>query len=136
MFLCIHNSARSQMAEGFLRELGGGRLTAMSAGLEPTGVEPLAVDVMSEVGIDISGQRSKGLDEFMGKKTIHYAIFVCAAAEEKCPHLYPLALNRLSWPFDDPAAFQGSSESRLAEFRRVRDEIRLKLESWLGDISG
>lgn len=131
LFICVHNSARSQMAEGFLRHLGNSRFAAFSAGLEPTEVNPLAVEVMEEAGIDISSQRTKGLDGFLGKETIHYAIFVCSRAEEKCPHIYSLALNILSWPFDDPATFDGDGESRLETFRRVRDEIRTKLEDWL-----
>ncbi len=135
LFICIHNSARSQMAEAFLRQLAGDRFIAMSAGLEPTEVDTHAIEVMREVGIDIGGQKAKGLEEFLGKETIHYAIFVCAAAEEKCPHIYTLALNRLSWPFDDPAAFEGSEEARLDEFRRARDGIHRKIEEWLHELS-
>ena len=133
LFLCIHNSARSQMAEGFLRKLGGDRFNAMSAGLEPTDVNPYAIEVMQEVGIDITGQRAKGLDQFLGKETIHYAIFVCSAAEEKCPHVYTFALNKLSWTFDDPESFEGSEQERLEKFRTVRDGIHLKIEEWLSN---
>lgn len=131
LFVCVHNSARSQMAEGFLRELGADRFNALSAGLEPTGVDPRAVEVMREAGVDISGQRSKGLEEFLGRQTIHYAVFVCSAAEEKCPHVYSLALNRLSWAFEDPASFEGSPAEALERFRVVRDEIRARIVEWL-----
>ena len=123
------------MAEGFLKERGGDRFKAMSAGLEPTKVDPHAIDVMREVGIDITGQKAKSLDQFLGKETIHYAIFVCSAAEEKCPHVYSLALNKLSWAFDDPVIFEGSEEEKLEKFRAVRDGISRKIEEWLHDFS-
>ena len=134
LFICIHNSARSQMAEGFLREYAGDRLNALSAGLEPTEVHPLAIEVMREVGIDISGQSSKSLDRYLGKETVHYAIFVCSRAEESCPYVYSLSLNRLSWPFDDPAALEGTRDESLEKFREVRDRIDGRIRDWLAGI--
>jgi arsenate reductase (thioredoxin) len=131
LFLCTGNSARSQMAEGLLRHYAGDRFEALSAGLEPRGVNPLAVKVMEEVGIDISHQTSKGIDKFLGKETIHYAVFVCANAEEKCPSIYNLALNRLSWRMEDPDVFEGPEEEKLAKFRAARDELDRRIKEWL-----
>jgi len=133
LFVCVHNSARSQMAEGFLREYGADRYNALSAGLEPTEVHPLAIEAMREVGIDISGQSSKGIDRFLGKETIHYAVFVCSQAEETCPYVYSLALKKISWPFEDPAALEGSYEDRLEKFREVRDLIDARVREWLAE---
>lgn len=133
LFVCVHNSARSQMAEGFLREYGGDRYNALSAGLEPTEIHPLAIEAMREVGIDISGQSSKSIEQFLGKETIHYAVFVCSQAEEACPYVYSLALNKMSWPFDDPAALEGSDEDRLEGFRETRDQISARLREWLAE---
>jgi arsenate reductase len=134
LFLCTGNSARSQMAEGLLRHHAGDRFEALSAGLEPRGVNPLAVKVMQEVGIDISGQTSKGIDRFLGKETIHYAVFVCANAEENCPVTYGLALNRLSWRMEDPAAFEGTEEKKLVRFREARDELDRRIREWLAEM--
>lgn len=132
LFLCTHNSARSQMAEGWLRHLAGDRFDAFSAGLEPTGVHPLALEAMAEVGVDIGAQRSKALSEYLGKQQFAYVITVCGNAEERCP-LFPGETVRLHWPFDDPAAARGSVEARLAAFRRTRDLLRARLESWLNE---
>jgi arsenate reductase len=134
LFLCTGNSARSQMAEGLLRHHAGDRFEALSAGLEPRGVNPLAVKVMQEVGIDISGQTSKGIDRFLGKETIHYAVFVCANAEENCPAAYGLALNRLSWRMPDPAAVEGTEEEKLTAFREARDELDRRIREWLAEM--
>ena len=131
IFLCTGNSCRSQMAEGFLRFLAGERYEVFSAGLEPREVNPLAIRVMAERGIDISCQESKSIDLFLGRKTFHRAIFVCRRAEENCPSVYPFALNKYSWPLDDPAATLGDEQTRLREFRRVRDEIEHKIKDWL-----
>ena len=121
LFLCVHNSARSQMAEGMLRAWGGTRFQAHSAGSEATEVRPLAIRAMSEIGIDISGQRSKTVAEYAGR-SFDYAITVCDDATEACPY-FGGAREQLHWAFDDPAAAAGSEEERLAVFRRVRDEI-------------
>lgn len=134
LFLCVHNSARSQMAEGFLKKYAGDRFNVSSAGLEPTEVNPLAVEAMREVGIDISGQTSKSIDRFLGKETIHFAIFVCSQAEEACPYVYSLSLNRMSWPFEDPAGFEGGREEKLEKFREVRNRIDKRITNWLAGI--
>jgi arsenate reductase (thioredoxin) len=129
LFLCTHNSARSQMAEGLLRHLGGGSVEVASAGTEARGVHPMAVRVMAEIGIDLRGHASKTLDRFVGKPWDD-VITVCDYANESCP-IFPGATRRLHWSFDDPSAATGSEERRLAAFRRVRDEIRARIETWL-----
>lgn len=130
LFLCTGNSARSQMAEGLLRQMAGDRFEVFSAGTEPAGLNPLAVRAMSEIGIDISPQRSKSAKEFLGQG-FPYVITVCDQANERCP-LFPGAIYRLHWSFQDPATAKGSEEERLAVFRRVRDQIRGRLEVFLG----
>ena len=129
LFLCTHNSARSQMAEGLLRALGGDRFEVASAGTEARGVNPLAVRVMAESGVDIGGHTSKTLDRFLGEPW-DWVITVCDSANEACP-IFPSARTRLHWSFADPSAADGTEPERLAVFRRVRDEIRAKLASWL-----
>ncbi|BBL80170.1 protein-tyrosine-phosphatase [Rubrobacter xylanophilus] len=129
LFLCTHNSARSQMAEGLLRHLGGDRFEAHSAGTEATRVRPEAVAVMAELGMDISGQESKTLDRYLGEP-FDYVITVCDAANEACP-AFPGARERLHWSFADPSQAQGDEEERLAVFREVRDEIRARIEAEL-----
>jgi arsenate reductase (thioredoxin) len=121
LFLCTANSCRSQMAEGFLRHLAGDRFEAASAGGNPTKLNPDAVRAMSEIGIDISGHRSKDVEEFWGQR-INYVITVCDKAKEACP-IFPGALWNLHWSLDDPAATKGGESERLAVFRRVRDQI-------------
>jgi arsenate reductase (thioredoxin) len=128
--MCTHNSARSQMAEAFLRELAGDRFEAYSAGLEPTAVDPLAVEAMRERGIDISAQRAKGLHEFLGKLHFGFLVTVCDRAERECP-TFPGMGTRLYWSFEDPAQTIGDHEERLAAFRKVRDEIEMRLRGWL-----
>ena len=122
LFLCTHNSARSQMAEGLLRNLAGDRFEVMSAGTEATHVRPLAVRAMGELGIDISGQESKTLEKYLGSD-FDYVITVCNDANEACP-VFPGARRRLHWSFEDPAQATGSEEERLRVFQSVRDEIR------------
>lgn len=134
LFLCTHNAARSQMAEGFLRQMSGEQFEAASAGLEPTTLHPLAVQVMAEVGIDISHQKSKSLTEFLAKVPVKYAIFVCRNAEGQCPRIWPFVPLALSWPLDDPAASSAGEES-LDRFRRVRDEIECKVRTWLHELA-
>jgi arsenate reductase len=131
LFLCTHNSARSQMAEGLLRHLSGGRVEVASAGTEARGVNPLAVRAMSEIGIDLRGHTSKTLDRFVAEPWDH-VITVCDSANESCP-VFPGARRRLHWSFDDPSAATGTDEQRLAVFRRVRDEIRVRIETWLAE---
>jgi arsenate reductase len=129
LFLCTHNSARSQMAEGWLRALAGARVEAASAGTEATRVHPLAIRAMAEAGVDLAGQTSKTLERYLGEPW-DWVITVCDAAAERCP-VFPAAARRLHWPFDDPSRARGGEAERLAVFRRVRDEIRARLESWL-----
>ncbi|WP_273888898.1 arsenate reductase ArsC [Rubrobacter naiadicus] len=126
LFVCTHNSARSQMAEGFLRHLAGERFEAMSAGTEATEVRPEAVEVMREVGVDISRQESKTLERYLGEP-FDYVITVCDQANEACP-VFPGAGKRLHWSFPDPSAARGGEEERLAVFREVRDRIRERIE--------
>ena len=124
LFLCTGNSCRSQMAEGFLRRLGGDRFTAYRAGTEPAEqVHPLAVQAMAERDIDISGQHPKNVSEFLGRLAVRHLIIVCAGANEKCPRVFPGMMNRMFWPFDDPAAFEGTPVAKLEKFRTVRDQI-------------
>jgi arsenate reductase len=133
LFLCTGNSARSQMAEGLLRHYGGDLYRAYSAGVEPRDIHPYTRQVMKEIGIDISGQRSKGVREYMGHKHFGYLITVCSDADAKCPTTFPGVGRRLHWPFEDPAAFAGSAEATLAKFREVRDQIRGRIAAWLDE---
>src|SRR5579872_7054590 len=129
LFLCTGNSARSQMAEGLLRHEAGDRFEVHSAGTSPTTVRPEAVAAMSELGIDISHQWSKTVDEFTGRE-LDYVISLCDSAAENCP-VFPGAARRLHWPFKDPAAVKGSYAERKAAFARVRDQIHEKLKAFL-----
>lgn len=129
LILCTGNSARSQMAEGLLRELAGDVYEVESAGVAPTSVRPEAVTVMRELGIDITAQYSKSVDQFTHEE-FDYVITVCDNAREQCP-VFPGNAKRLHWSFDDPAAAEGDEETRLATFRRVRDEIRERLRAFV-----
>jgi len=129
LILCTGNSARSQMAEGLLREMGGDRFEVASAGVAPSFIRPEAIASMREVNIDISGHTSKSVDEFINQE-FDYVITVCDNAKEQCP-VFPGDTRRIHWSFDDPAAAKGDEEQRLAVFRRVRDEIRQRLELFL-----
>ena len=131
LFLCTGNSARSQMAEAFLRKYGGDQFEAHSAGLEPKGLNPLTVQVMQEVGIDISQQYSKGVGEYLGKVLFQALITVCDDAEKNCPSVWPGISKREHWSFEDPAAFQGTNEAKLAKFREVRDQIEARIQTWI-----
>jgi arsenate reductase len=126
LFLCTHNSARSQMAEGLLRHLGGDRFEATSAGTEATHVRPLAIRAMGELGIDIAGQESKTLDRYLGEP-FSYVITVCDQAAEACP-VFPGAQKRLHWSFLDPSKASGTEDEQLAVYRAVRDAIRQRIE--------
>jgi arsenate reductase len=125
LFLCTHNSARSQMAEGLLRTMAGDQFEVFSAGTEETRVHPIAIEAMREIGIDISGQRSKTLDMFGGQQ-FDYVITVCDRANETCP-IFPSATERIHWSFDDPSAATGTDEQRLRAFRNVREGIQQRL---------
>ena len=131
LFLCTGNSCRSQMAEGWLRHLVAGRVVALSAGTRPGGVNPLAVEIMAEVGVDLSAHTSDSIAEYVSDPP-DLVIAVCSAAAENCP-VFPGSTQVLSWPFDDPADAQGSDEEVRAFFRRVRDEIRDRLQEWLDE---
>jgi len=126
LFVCTHNSARSQMAEAFLSELGEGRFEAWSAGTEARGLHPFAVQAMAEVGIDISLQTSKTVDRFVDEP-FDLVITVCDEANEACPYL-PNAKERRHWSFPDPSAVRGDDEARFAAFRFVRDAIRDRIQ--------
>jgi arsenate reductase len=129
LILCTGNSARSQMAEGLLRAEAGDRFEVRSAGTHPSSVRPEAIRVMQDVGIDISGHRSKSVDEFAGQH-FDYVITVCSKANENCP-AFPGVVQRFAWDFDDPAAAEGDLDARLAAFARVRDEIMNRLRLFL-----
>lgn len=133
LILCTGNSARSQMAEGLFRELGGERLEVESAGVVASFVRPQAIKAMKEIGIDISLHRSKLVDEFLGQ-SFDYVITVCDNAKESCP-VFPGNVKRIHWSFDDPAEATGNEEERLAVFRRVRDEIKSRLEDFSKSVS-
>ncbi len=129
LFLCTHNSARSQMAEGLLRSMAGDRFEAFSAGTEATRVRPEAISVMAEIGVDISAQESETLDRYLGE-TLDLVVTVCDDANEACPN-FPGASERLHWSFPDPSKATGGYEERLRAFREVRDEIRARIGSEL-----
>ena len=133
LFLCTGNSARSQMAEALLRKHAGDRFDVHSAGTEPKGVNPLTVKVLDEVGVPTEGLRSKNLTEYL-KLPVGYLIIVCGDADQSCPRIWPGVTNRLFWPFDDPAAAQGSEEVRLEAFRRTRDQIEARIKEWLAEM--
>ncbi len=122
LVLCTANSARSQMGEGLFRHEGGAEYEVFSAGTRASYVRPEAIAVMSEIGIDISGHRSKSIDEFSGQE-FDYVVTVCDNARDNCP-VFPARTTRIHWSFEDPAAVEGSSEQRLAAFRRIRDQIK------------
>jgi arsenate reductase (thioredoxin) len=129
LFLCTHNSARSQMAEGLLRDLAGDRFEVFSAGTEATHVRPLAIRTMEEIGVDISRQESKTLDRYLDQP-FDYVITVCDDANEACPYL-PGAMSRLHWSFEDPSKAEGSEEERLEVFRSVRERIKDRMQAEL-----
>jgi arsenate reductase (thioredoxin) len=129
LFICTHNSARSQMAEGLLRALAGDRFEAFSAGTEATHIRPLAIKAMAELGIDISRQESKTLDRYLNEP-FDEVITVCDTAAEACP-IFPGAAKRQHWSFPDPSKATGSEAEQLAVYRRVRDEIQARIEKEL-----
>ena len=135
IFLCTGNSARSQMAEAFLREFGDGRFESYSAGIAPKEINPLTIRVMQESGFDMLDHRSKGVDEFLGKVHFQYLVTLCDDAEQNCPRVWPGINQRLHWSFEDPAAFEGPEDEKLDRFRKVRDQIRVKILSWLYEIA-
>ena len=136
LFVCVHNSARSQMAEAFLKTLAGDRFEAMSAGLEPGTINPLVVEVMKEIGIDISQNQTKSaFDLYKKGELFSYVITVCdAASAEICPLFPGLVTPRIHWSFADPSSFTGTYQERLAQTRTVRDAIKTKIEEWLRSV--
>ncbi|MEX2138733.1 MAG: arsenate reductase ArsC [Pirellulales bacterium] len=134
LFVCTGNSARSQMAEGLLRHHAGETFDVRSAGTDPKGVNPLAVETVKEIGVDISQQQSKKVSEVMEQVSIQYAIFVCASADDRCPTLGGFSGQRLYWPFEDPAAATGTKQERLQAFRDVRDQIDARIRAWLAEL--
>ena len=133
LFLCTANAARSQMAEALLRHHAGDRFEACSAGIEVQGVHPLTIRVLAERGTDTSGLRAKSVGEFLGTASVRRAIVVCERAQQHCPRVFPFAGQTLYWPFQDPAAFAGTDEQRLAKFREVCDQIEERVQRWLSE---
>lgn len=132
LFLCYHNSARSQMAEGLLKKLAGEKFDVYSAGIKPSVVHPMAIQVMNEIGIDISEQKSKSVTDFL-KDHFEYVITVCDSTRDKCP-IFTGAAVRLHWPFEDPASASVSKEEKLNTFRKIRDQIKQKIIAWLEEL--
>jgi arsenate reductase (thioredoxin) len=133
LFLCTGNSARSQMAEAFLRRHGGEYFEAFSAGLEPREINPYTILVMEEVGFDLTSYRSKGVEVFLGKRLFQYLITVCDEAEKNCPTMWPGVNQRFHWSFEDPAALEGTEEEIIQKFREIRDEIDQKVRAWVAE---
>lgn len=131
LFLCTHNSSRSQMAEGLLRAQGGTAFEVFSAGTQPRSVHPLAVRAMQEVEIDISAHTTKGIDTFDSQPPMDLVIMVCDEAQEACP-VFPRARKQVHWDFPDPSRVTGTEAERLAAFRHIRDLIALKIDQFLG----
>lgn len=135
LFVCVHNSARSQMAEAFLKLKAGNRFRVESAGLEPGTVNPLVIDVMKEVGLDLTGQTAKSVFSlFKAGQTFTHVITVCdEASAERCP-LFPGRINRLHWSFKDPSGFEGTREEKLARIREVREAIRQAVDAFVEQV--
>ncbi len=130
LFLCTHNSARSQMAEGLLRARGGSAYDVFSAGTQPRVVHPLALEAMQELGINISNHRAKSLDEFREQPPMDLVVTVCDEAAEACPY-FPHARHQVHWGFPDPSRVEGSEEERLIAFRHIRDLIATRINQFL-----
>ena len=135
LFICVHNSGRSQMSEAFLNYYGGDRFDAQSAGLEPGELNPLAVEAMAEIGIDISQNKTKSVfDIWKSGELFQYVIAVCdAASADKCP-IFPGPTTRLHWSFHDPSKVTGTYEQKLQKVRQIRDEIAAKIQGWLASL--
>jgi len=123
------------MAEAILRKYGGDRFEAYSAGLKPKGIHPLTIQVMKEKGYDLSAQSSKGVGEYLGKLLVQTLITLCDDAEKNCPTVWPGVNTRLHWAFEDPAAFEGTEEQKLAKFRQIRDQIEQRVKEWVAEPS-
>ncbi len=134
IFLCTGNSARSQMAESYLRNYTGDRFEVHSAGLDPQGINPFTIRVMDEVGISLEGQNSKSVNEYLGKTHFPYVITVCSHAEANCPRVFLTQGKHIHWEFEDPASLEGSEEEKLEKFRQIRDQVDQKIQTWLEEI--
>ncbi len=134
LFLCTGNTARSQMAEAFLKKYAGERFEVHSAGYEPKPINPYTIKVMEEAGFDLSGQHAKGVRDFLGKMTIRFLIIVCDQTEKTCPKIFPGVITRLFWPFEDPAALSGTKAEKLAKFRAIRDQVNHRIQAWLQEL--
>ena len=134
LFICTGNSARSQMAEAFLREYDSDDFEAYSGGLKAEGIHPMTKQVMQEVGLDISDQESKEISRFLGKKHFGFLVTVCRKAEKNCP-TFPDVSTRLFWDIEDPKAFEGSNEEKLAKFRETRDEVEERVKNFIKEHS-
>jgi len=135
LFICVHNSARSQMAEAFLKQLAADRFEVESAGLEPGELNPIVVQAMKEVGIDIAQNKTKSVFDFYQQgKQYDYVITVCDESQsERCP-IFPNAIAKLHWGFKDPSAFKGTDEEKLKQTRAVRSQIKQKIQTWLKSV--
>ncbi len=133
LFLCTGNSCRSQMGEGFMRHMAGNKFEVFSAGVEPTEVNPYAIKVMAETGIDISSHKSKSVNEFL-QQEFNYVITVCDHAKQVCP-VFPGQYERIHWDIEDPAHAEGSEQEKLAFFRKIRDEIKEKCLKFLNKLN-
>ncbi len=133
IFLCTGNSARSQMAEAFLRKYAGDQYEVFSAGLDPKGIHPYTLKVMEEIGINMDGHYSKSLKMYLAKVHFAYLFTVCSNAEKNCPRTFLSSGIHRHWEFEDPAAFIGSQEKKLDKFREVRDLIEARIKSWLAE---
>ena len=135
LFLCVHNSARSQMAEAFLNHLCGEHFAAQSAGLEPGQLNPIVIEAMRDIGLDISANKTKAVADFIKSgERFHFVITVCdEASAERCP-VFPGSVQRLHWGFADPSSFRGTHEQRLAKTRVVRDALKGKIEAWCSEV--
>ena len=135
LFMCTGNSARSQMAQALLTMHAADLFEVHSAGLDPSVIHPLTIQVMQEIGYDMSGHTAKSVKQYLGKDQFTYVITVCSKAEDRCPTSFLGELHRLQWPFDDPAAFDGTDEEKLNVFRSVRDQISNKVQGWLKEVT-
>lgn len=135
LVLCTGNSCRSQMAQAFLERHAGGRFPVYSAGSDPAPeIHPLTIEVLREVGLDLSGRRPRHLADFLGRIPVHTLILVCDSAARNCPSGWPGVHERLLWPFEDPAAFEGTADEKIAKFREVRDAIESRVREWIGSL--
>ena len=137
LFICVHNSGRSQMAEAFLNGLAGDRFQAESAGFNPTRVYPLVIEAMHEAGMDLSKNQTQSVFKlYQQGKLFDYVITVCEeSTENQCP-MFPGVTRGLNWPFDNPESFEGTHEEKLKQVKRVRDEIKARIGSWLQELDG